>query len=272
MNILDKFETLGERENKLYKLPPEVEALRDKIIERFKDEPLSEIADFVQRVLKTEKNDTNRLAALAARVYLIRNYVNAISGTSVGDSRTNDKAAAEAMNESFQPLEVDLDAHLTPAPGLRRVKIIVDSTVNGVFFPAGVTVDVKKSDAERLTEAEKVSYVSLETDEIMPADEDPELQYGIIGAEMDDDIDDDIDADINADIDDDMDIDGAEDDGAEDDGAKEDNAEEDDAEEDDAEEDDADIDDGMDLDDAEEGDAGEDETSETDNDESETKE
>ena len=265
MNILDKFETLGERENKLYKLPPEVEALRDKIIERFKDEPLSEIADFVQRVLKTEKNDTNRLAALAARVYLIRNYVNAISGTSVGDSRTNDKAAAEAMNESFQPLEVDLDAHLTPAPGLRRVKIIVDSTVNGVFFPAGVTVDVKKSDAERLTEAEKVSYVSLETGEIMPADEDPELQYGIIGAEMDDDIDDDIDIDGAED-------DGAEDDGAEDDGAKEDNAEEDDAEEDDAEEDDADIDDGMDLDDAEEGDAGEDETSETDNDESETKE
>ena len=177
MDISDKFKELGEREHKTYKLPPDVEQLRDKIIDRFKDEPLSEIADFVQRVLKTEKNEVNRLAALAARVYLIRHYVNRISGDTNAKQNspqvTND---AENIVE-FEPQKVDADNNAFPASGLRRVRIIEDSTVNGIFFPAGVTVDVQAADALRLTKANKVLYVSPKTGEIIPEGEDPEAEY-----------------------------------------------------------------------------------------------
>ena len=75
MSMLNKEAGLTPRRG-MRRLSPEITELRDKIIERFNGKPLNEIAEFVQKVLATEQNETRRIAALAARVVIIRNHIN----------------------------------------------------------------------------------------------------------------------------------------------------------------------------------------------------
>ena len=56
----------------LRRLAPEIEAARDKIVDHFEDRPFAELKEFVQKLLETEEDETKRLGALAARVYLLR--------------------------------------------------------------------------------------------------------------------------------------------------------------------------------------------------------
>jgi hypothetical protein len=177
MDLMDKFEPLGARTNKLHHLPPAVVELRDRIIEKFKDEPLSEIAEFVQQVLATEENEVNRLAALAARVYIIRHYVNQFSSSEAVNHALDLDPATPSSDPDLAPFEIENPTDGVPLPGMRRVRIVEDSTVHKVLFPAGVTVDVTKADAMRLTDVSKAVYISLETGEPLGPDEDPEAQY-----------------------------------------------------------------------------------------------
>ena len=59
----------------LRRLAPEIEAARDKIVDHFEDRPFAELKEFVQKLLETEEDETKRLGALAARVYLLRKRI-----------------------------------------------------------------------------------------------------------------------------------------------------------------------------------------------------
>ena len=43
-----------------------------------------------------------------------------------------------------------------------RLKIVDSSEVNGVRFPAGVVIDVKREDGEKLIESGKADFISTE--------------------------------------------------------------------------------------------------------------
>lgn len=171
MNASD--EDLKPRRGYLRRLPPEIKSLRDRIVDRFTGQPLSEISTFVQRVLASEKNEVNRIAALAARVVLIRDHVNEVirlnnpaflqktPPAAVGTKRA--KATAEHI-----VMVATEDAEIQD--GMRRVKIIEDSTVHDVLFPAGITVDVKAEDAERLTSSGKAEFIEVVTPEAPDTD------------------------------------------------------------------------------------------------------
>ena len=58
------------------KLSPEIIKMREALLERIGDKPLKEVAQIVNEILLNETDSTNRLAALAARVKVLRNYIN----------------------------------------------------------------------------------------------------------------------------------------------------------------------------------------------------
>jgi hypothetical protein len=161
-------EDLKPRRGYLRRLPPEIESLRDRIVDRFTGQPLSEISAFVQKVLASEKNEVNRIAALAARVVLIRDHVNEVIRLNNPSFLKPTPEAAITDDSAEAPAEhvvmvANEDAVLQD--GMRRVKIIEDSTVHDVLFPAGITVDVKEADAERLTSSGKAEYIEVTASE-----------------------------------------------------------------------------------------------------------
>jgi hypothetical protein len=166
MNASD--EDLKPKRGYLRRLPPEIESLRDRIVTRFTGEPLSEISAFVQKVLASEKNEVNRIAALAARVVLIRDHVNEVIRLNHPSFLKQTSKADVSEDTSEAPSEhvvMISNENSQLQAGMRRVKIIEDSTVHDVLFPAGITVDVKAEDAERLTSSGKAEYVEVATAE-----------------------------------------------------------------------------------------------------------
>ena len=57
-------------------LSPEIIKMREALLERIGDKSLKEVAQIVNEILLNETDSTNRLAALAARVKVLRNYIN----------------------------------------------------------------------------------------------------------------------------------------------------------------------------------------------------
>ena len=56
-------------------LDPKVVKMRDALIERIKDKSPKEIANIVNEILLNESNNINRLAALSARVELLKKHI-----------------------------------------------------------------------------------------------------------------------------------------------------------------------------------------------------
>ena len=59
-------------------LTPETIKVRDKVIERFIDKPLSELTAFLHQTLDDEINEERRLGLIAARIYILRHRVDHI--------------------------------------------------------------------------------------------------------------------------------------------------------------------------------------------------
>ena len=156
MSMLDKEPGLAPRRGMVRRLSPEVTELRDKIIARFDGKPLDEIADFVQKVLASEQNETRRIAALAARVVLIRNHINNLAGIEPAVKSKKKKKKDSPTDEMDPNLIVAHGGMDTKVrPGMKRVRITENAEVYGFQFPAGVIVDVKEEDAQRLLDAGK---------------------------------------------------------------------------------------------------------------------
>ena len=137
-------------------LSPVTIAVRDKVIEKFADQPLDEMNESVKALLSKEEDEQKRLGILAARVYILRQRIlsiaeadpdRVISGTS---PKPKDLGSAES---------VDTGETETAASDWTRLRILEDCEVNGVRFPKTVIIDVKSADAERLVENGKAELI-----------------------------------------------------------------------------------------------------------------
>lgn len=128
------------------KLSPVTIAVRDKVIEKFADQPLDEMNESVKQLLFKEEDEQKRLGILAARVYILRQRILRISEGDpdrvVGSvsPKANDLMADSASEQDSKPVKSEWT----------RLRIIDDCEVNGVRFPKTVVIDVKAEDAERL--------------------------------------------------------------------------------------------------------------------------
>ena len=123
-------------------------SVRDKVIEKFADEPLDKMNESVKMLLNHEQDEQKRLGILAARVYILRQRIAKLSEvdnqrvvTSAPPKPETDTASAESQ-----------DAGNENASEWTRLRILEDCEVNGVRFPKTVIIDVKSEDAAKLIE------------------------------------------------------------------------------------------------------------------------
>ena len=124
-------------------------AVRDKVIEKFANEPLDKMNESVKMLLNHEQDEQKRLGILAARVYILRQRI--VSLSEGGEKRVvtsaTPKPEADAVNTKSQ------DAVDENASEWTRLRILEDCEVNGVRFPKTVIIDVKSVDAAKLIES-----------------------------------------------------------------------------------------------------------------------
>ena len=142
MDQIDLPDDARDPKTGLRRLAPEIEATRDRIVDHFQDKPFSELKAFVQELLEIEEDETKRLGALAARVYMLRQRI----------------IDFEESVELVPPGEIDTDLDMMDdANGANRkwarVRVLETCQVNGMRLPEGIIVDVAAEDAERLIES-----------------------------------------------------------------------------------------------------------------------
>ena len=64
-----------------------------------------------------------------------------------------------------------------------RLRIVDSSEVNGVRFPAGVVIDVKREDGEKLIESGKAEFMSTEESRQFKSEEGLEVEYHKVEAD-----------------------------------------------------------------------------------------
>ena len=147
-------------------LSPEILKMRDALLERIGDKPLKEVAEIVNEILLNETNNINRLAALAARVKVLREHINSNYDVKNNSKKrellknvSNFKKEAVSENNDTNSMEKN------ESPGKAdwvRVEMLKSGVVNGVRFPSGVIIDVNKKDAEKLVSDNLSKIVSTE--------------------------------------------------------------------------------------------------------------
>ena len=123
-------------------------AVRDKVIEKFANEPLDKMNESVKMLLNHEQDEQKRLGILAARVYILRQRIVKLSE---GDEKrvvTSAPPKPEADTVNAKPQDTG-DENATE---WTRLRILEDCEVNGVRFPKTVIIDVKNEDAAKLIE------------------------------------------------------------------------------------------------------------------------
>ena len=123
-------------------------AVRDKVIEKFADEPLDKMNESVKMLLNHEQDEQKRLGILAARVYILRQRIVKLSE---GDDKRVVTSAAPKPEADTANAETQ-DAGDKTASEWTRLRILEDCEVNGVRFPKTVIIDVKSEDAAKLIE------------------------------------------------------------------------------------------------------------------------
>ena len=146
-------------------LDPLILRARDELLEKYSDKSFEEQITFFKAVIEGEKDSLSRLSAMAARVYILRKRLALLAGNVMEDQLD------ELSNKQSG---FDLDSSLTEITDIKdpeaignnkswmRLRISDSSEVNGVRFPAGVVIDVKREDGEKLIESGKADFVSTE--------------------------------------------------------------------------------------------------------------
>ena len=140
-------------------LSPVTIAVRDKVIEKFADQPLDEMNNSVKNLLTHEEDDQKRLGILAARVYILRQRIANIAG---GEQ---DRVVTSAAPKSDDLIPSDTNAtdgasNEAATSEWTRLRILDDCEVNGVRFPKTVIIDVKSEDAEKLISSGKAELAT----------------------------------------------------------------------------------------------------------------
>lgn len=165
-------------------LTPETIKVRDKVIERFIDKPLSELTAFLHQTLDDEINEERRLGLIAARIYILRHRVDHIKA--YNRDKTIEPMPQPTPRSMLAPPPAEQpDAEQAPSDDtspentrqLSEVLTIEAGEINGVRIPAGITITVNTEDAERLVANGKAELVhtqnddTLQTEQNMPAAE-----------------------------------------------------------------------------------------------------
>lgn len=127
-------------------LSPVTVAVRDKVIEKFVDQPLDEMNESVKQLLSREEDEQKRLGILAARVYILRQRIARIA--EADPDRVVGSAAPKPSD--LMPVADDGAGGETGSSEWKRLRILDDCEVNGVRFPKTVIIDVKTEDADKL--------------------------------------------------------------------------------------------------------------------------
>ena len=146
-------------------LDPIILRARDELLEKYSDKSFEEQITFYKAVIEGEKDSLSRLSAMAARVYVLRKRLALLAGNVMEDQLD------ELSNKQSG---FDLDSSLTEIADIKdpevivsdkswmRLRIVDSSEVNGVRFPSGVVIDVKREDGEKLIELGKADFISTE--------------------------------------------------------------------------------------------------------------
>ena len=144
-------------------LSPEILKMRDALLERIGDKPLKDVAQIVNEILLNETNSINRLAALSARVKVLRDYINQNYDIKKNSNKKN------KLDKSKLNIETDIkDSELNNTNEIEetedwvRVEMLKSGVVNGVRFPQGVIIDVSKTDATKLVEDNLSRIIEIE--------------------------------------------------------------------------------------------------------------
>ena len=141
MDEVDLPEHARDPRTGLRRLAPEIEAARDQIVGHFEDKPFSELKTFVQKLLEIEEDETKRLGALAARVYMLRKRIIDFEET------------VELVPSEEPAAGPDMSDEPTTGNGWARVRVLENCEVNGMRLPEGIIVDVSAEDAQRLIDS-----------------------------------------------------------------------------------------------------------------------
>ena len=165
-------------------LDPIILRARDELLEKYSEKSFDEQITFYKAVIEGEKDGVVRLSAMAARVYILRKRLALLAGNLMEDQLDD----LSSKNSGF-----DLDSSLAAAPDVKdpemignentwmRLRIVDSSEVNGVRFPAGVVIDVKREDGEKLIESGKADFISTEESRQFKSEEG--LEQNAIGEE-----------------------------------------------------------------------------------------
>ena len=146
-------------------LDPIILLARDELLEKYSDKSFEEQITFYKAVIEGEKDSVTRLSAMAARVYILRKRLSMLAGNLMEDQLDDlsniqsDFDLDKTVNEASDIKEPESLGH---DKSWMRLKIKDSSEVNGVRFPAGVVIDVKREDGEKLIESGKADFMSTE--------------------------------------------------------------------------------------------------------------
>ena len=149
------------------KLAPETIKIRNALIEKYSEQPIEELNEFLQRALEVEKDELKRLGLLAARVYILRQKVLNLKAF-IRDERLNSIPTPNlALTEQIlldETANSDIDANNQAAPSgeWHSLQMIEPGEVNGVRFFQGTVINAKAEDAEKLISSGKAIFIDEE--------------------------------------------------------------------------------------------------------------
>ena len=153
-------------------LDPEVEKIRDQIISKIGDKPLDEVNQVIKKLLMENMDETMRLAALAARVKIIRGKISLLYDNKIEINKPKTKPVEQKSDEKTNIKEEKWV----------RIKMLESGEVNGKQIDKDVILDVKEEDSKILINAKKAEIVidkADKPDQTKKADIDPEKKASV---------------------------------------------------------------------------------------------
>ena len=132
-------------------LDPEVEKIRDQIISKIGDKPLDEVNKIIKKLLMENMDETMRLAALAARVKIIRGKISLLYDNKVDLEKQKIKPK---LTKTYEEENIK-----KPEDKWIRIKMLEAGEVNGKQIDKDVILDVKEEDSKILINAKKAEIV-----------------------------------------------------------------------------------------------------------------
>jgi hypothetical protein len=146
-------------------LDPIILRARDELLEKYSDKSFEEQITFYKAVIEGEKDSLSRLSAMAARVYILRKRLALLAGNLMEDQLddlSNKQSGFDLDSSLAETSDVKDPEVIGNDNSWMRLRIVDSSEVNGVRFPAGVVIDVKREDGEKLIESGKADFISTE--------------------------------------------------------------------------------------------------------------